>query len=73
MILRWLFAALHLLALGVGLGTVWARERALRGELDQAGLLRVFSADTAGHRRAVVDRNRPGARLRNQPGIHERS
>lgn len=45
MILRWLFAALHLLALGVGLGAVWARGRALRGELDEAGLRRAFSAD----------------------------
>jgi len=46
MTIRWLFAALHLLALGIGLGAVWARGRALRGELDAAGLRRVLSADT---------------------------
>jgi putative membrane protein len=43
--MRWLFAALHLLGLGVGLGAVWARARALRGPLDPAGLRRVFYAD----------------------------
>lgn len=46
MLIRWIVAALHLLALGVGLGAVWARGRALRGELDAQGLLRVFYADT---------------------------
>ena len=46
MILRWLFAALHLLALGIGLGAVWARALALRGPLDAAGLRRVLAADT---------------------------
>ena len=45
MLVRWLFAALHLLGLGVGLGAVWARARALRGPLDIAGLRRVFYAD----------------------------
>jgi putative membrane protein len=45
MLIRWLFAALHLLGLGVGLGAVWARARALRGPLDPAGLRRVFYAD----------------------------
>jgi len=45
MLIRWLFAALHLLGLGVGLGSVWARARALRGPLDPAGLRRVFYAD----------------------------
>lgn len=45
MLIRWLFAALHLLGLGIGLGAVWARARALRGPLDSAGLRRVFSAD----------------------------
>lgn len=47
MILRWLLAALHLLALGIGLGAVWIRGRALKGKLDGAGLRRVFLADTA--------------------------
>jgi len=36
---------MHLLALGIGLGAVWARGRALRGPLDAAGLRRVFTAD----------------------------
>ncbi|MBA3497218.1 MAG: DUF2214 family protein [Gemmatimonadota bacterium] len=45
MMLRWLVAAAHLLALGIGLGAVWARARALQGPLDTAGLRRVFSAD----------------------------
>lgn len=40
-------AFLHLLGLGVGLGAVWARARALRGSLDADGLRRVFYADTA--------------------------
>ena len=43
--MRWLFAALHLVGLGVGLGAVWARARALGGPLDSAGLQRVFYAD----------------------------
>jgi putative membrane protein len=46
MTMRWLVAALHLLALGIGLGAVWARGRALQGELDQAGLRRVLHADS---------------------------
>lgn len=45
MIVRLLFAWLHLLGLGIGLGAVWARARALRGPLDTAGLRRVFHAD----------------------------
>lgn len=46
MALRFLFAILHLLGLGIGLGAVWARARALRGELDKSGIKRVFEADT---------------------------
>jgi len=46
MTLRWLFAALHLLALPIGLGAVVIRGRALRGALDASGLHRVFRADT---------------------------
>ena len=45
MFVRWLFAWLHLLGLGIGLGAVWARARALGGPLDAAGLRRVFQAD----------------------------
>lgn len=43
--MRWFFAALHLLGLGIGLGAVWARARALGGPLDPPGLRRVFYAD----------------------------
>jgi putative membrane protein len=45
MLIRWVFATLHLLALGIGLGAVWARGRAFRGVLDPPGLRRVFLAD----------------------------
>lgn len=45
MTVRWIFAALHLLGLGIGLGSVWARGQALRGPLDANGLARVFKAD----------------------------
>jgi putative membrane protein len=34
------------MALGIGLGAVWARAQALRGQLDATGLRRVFYADT---------------------------
>jgi putative membrane protein len=45
MILRWLLAAVHLLALGIGLGAVWIRGRGLRSPLIAADLRRVFLAD----------------------------
>jgi putative membrane protein len=45
MTLRWLLAAVHLLALGVGLGAVYARGKALGGRLDGEALRRVFAAD----------------------------
>lgn len=45
MIARWIFATLHLLALGIGLAAVRARAKALRGPLDEGGLRRVFYAD----------------------------
>jgi putative membrane protein len=44
---RWLAASVHLLALGIGLGAVWVRGRALRSPLDLPGLKRVFLADNA--------------------------
>jgi len=47
MLLPWIVAATHVLALGIGLGAVWVRARGLRGPLDQAGLRRVFAADAA--------------------------
>lgn len=43
--LRLLLAATHLLALGIGLGAVWMRGRALRGIVDGAALRRAFAAD----------------------------
>jgi putative membrane protein len=46
MLVRWIFAALHLLALGIGLGAIWWRARSLRGTLDRDGLRRVFHADS---------------------------
>ena len=42
---RLLLAAAHLLALGIGLGAVWTRSRALRGIVDNAALRRAFTAD----------------------------
>jgi putative membrane protein len=39
-------SALHLLALALGLPSVFLRGRALRGKLDAAGLRRLFAADT---------------------------
>jgi putative membrane protein len=46
MVLQWMLAALHLLALGIGLAAVWARGRTLSRQLDQAGLQHLFLADT---------------------------
>jgi putative membrane protein len=46
--LRWLLALLHLLALGIGLGAVWARSNALRtvaARTDPAALRRALGAD----------------------------
>jgi putative membrane protein len=40
-------AALHYLALAVGLPAVFLRGRALKGTLDDAGFRRLFAADTA--------------------------
>jgi len=42
---EWFLASVHLLALGIGLGAIWARGRALGSELDTAGLQRAFYAD----------------------------
>lgn len=39
-------SSLHLLALVLGLPAVYLRGRALRGPLDEAGLRRLFAADT---------------------------
>lgn len=43
--IRLLLGGLHLLGLGVGLGAVWARGRALSSRLDGPGLRSVFLAD----------------------------
>ena len=40
-------AALHYLALAIGLPAVFSRGRALKGPLDDAGLRQLFAADTA--------------------------
>ncbi|MGH8500869.1 MAG: DUF2214 family protein [Gammaproteobacteria bacterium] len=46
MIIAWLLAFVHLLALGIGLGAVWTRARVLSGALDRDRLEQVFMADT---------------------------
>ena len=46
MTLRWLLAWAHLLGLGIGLGAVWARARALSGPDDPGALRRALVADT---------------------------
>lgn len=44
--IRLILAVLHLLALGVGLGAVYARGRGLRKPLDSEGVRRVLAADS---------------------------
>jgi putative membrane protein len=43
---RWIVAALHLLGLGLGLGAIWARIRALRDVSDTKNIQRALYADT---------------------------
>lgn len=38
--------AIHLLALGIGLGAIWVRGRSFLGDLDTAGVQRTLRADT---------------------------
>jgi putative membrane protein len=45
MILRWVLAAVHLLALGIGLGAVYVRGRALSGRMDADKVRVALSAD----------------------------
>lgn len=47
MMLRWIVATAHLLALPLGLGAVWARSRALASADSPTGLRSAFAADTA--------------------------
>jgi putative membrane protein len=42
----WLLAALHLLALGLGLGAVWTRARAFHAGAEGTALRRALAADT---------------------------
>jgi putative membrane protein len=49
-----IMAALHLLALAIGLPSVYLRGRALRGPLDAGGLRRLFAADSVWGVAAVV-------------------
>jgi putative membrane protein len=46
-VLAAIVSALHLLALAIGLPSVFVRGRALKGRLDREGLQRLFAADTA--------------------------
>lgn len=46
MFTTWLFAALHLFGLGVGLGAVWGRFRALRGAWNTEAIRRALYADS---------------------------
>lgn len=41
-----LVGAIHLLALGIGLGAIWMRGRSFLGDLDTAGVKRTLRADT---------------------------
>ncbi len=43
--ISWIVAAIHLLALGIGLGAIWARSRALRRLPDDDALRRALVAD----------------------------
>jgi putative membrane protein len=46
MVIAALLSAIHVLALGLGLGGVFARGRALGGRLDEAGWKRLLAADS---------------------------
>jgi len=46
MLLRWVLAALHLVALGLGAGSIANRARTLSAPLDAGGFKRLFMADT---------------------------
>jgi putative membrane protein len=46
MVVRWLLAAVHLLALAIGFGAILTRSLALRRPLDGAGIRSVLAADS---------------------------
>jgi len=41
---KWLLAIVHLLGMAIGVGSVWARGRALAGTLDKPGISHVLRA-----------------------------
>ena len=45
-LLRWTIAAIHLLGLGLGLGAIWSRSRALKDPSDPRNIQRALLADT---------------------------
>lgn len=45
-LLRWTIAAIHLLGLGLGLGAIWSRSRALKDPSDPRNIRRALFADT---------------------------
>ena len=45
-LLRWAVAAIHLLGLGLGLGAIWSRSRALKDLSDPRNIQRALFADT---------------------------
>ena len=47
MVVAALLSAIHVLTLGLGLGSVFVRGRALAGRLDEAGWKRLLAADSA--------------------------
>src|SRR5688572_25288646 len=54
MFLRWLIASVHLLGLGLALGSVWMRSRALAGRVDSDALKRALAADNVRGLSAVI-------------------
>jgi hypothetical protein len=60
-------SSLHLIALGIGLPSIFLRSRALAGPLDQAGISRVLTADSIWGVAAllwIVDQHRLAAGVR---------
>lgn len=45
-LLRWTIATVHLLGLGLGLGAIWSRSRALKNPSDPKNIQRALFADT---------------------------